>query len=227
MYGADASGLLAPAHATPLIWRRTMTTPGPSVHHPPHPALPYLLSAHGLAPGRALVLGASAGADALWLTANGWTVTVVDASAAAGQRLRDTASTRGIRSGLRVVQRDLTAGIPSETFELVYALQFWTARVEDRAAVLRRAAAHMGIGGHLVIIDREPARTSQQAYDAIGLDGDWESVPFAPGHHPSTQVPESRIGFEDSITIARRIREAAFSARAEADNHRHRHPHHL
>ena len=201
-----------------------MTAPAPSDLHQPHPALADLMSAHGLTPGNALVLGASAGQDALWLATSGWTVTVVDASIAAGQRLRDDASARGIHSGLRVVQRDLTASIPSETFDLVYALHFWTSREEDRALVLRRAAALMGIGGHLVIIDREPIRSPQQAYTAIGLDDEWEALPLGPHRLPSTPMAGPSREPEDSITITRRVRETAFSARAEADIHRRRHP---
>lgn len=193
-----------------------MTNPDTATPVHPHPALPKLVTSRGLAPGRALVLGAGE-ADALWLAVHGWTVTVVDTSSASGHLL-DAASARGCRSRVRVLPRDPGAGLPAESFELVYARQFRTDREQDRSAVLRRACTLMGTGGHLVVIDEQTTRTPQPVYDTIGLDDDWEPLPLAASS-------SARAGASDeAVTIARRVREPAFSARAEADNHRRQHP---
>ena len=59
----------------------------------PNPAL--VDEAAGLAPGRALDIGAGEGGDAIWLAARGWTVTAVDIAETACERGRQAAEGAG------------------------------------------------------------------------------------------------------------------------------------
>lgn len=49
-----------------------------------------------LTPGRALDVGCGEGADAIWLTRNGWSVTAIDVSAVAVDRAREAAVNEGV-----------------------------------------------------------------------------------------------------------------------------------
>jgi SAM-dependent methyltransferase len=61
-----------------------------------------------LPPGRALDLACGAGRNALWLAANGWSVTAVDGASSAIRILRDRASARKLQIDARVA--DLEQG---------------------------------------------------------------------------------------------------------------------
>ncbi len=111
-----------------------------------------------LAPGRAVDLGCGEGADAVWLAAHGWHVTAVDASATAIDRGRSAADAAGLGAdaggpGIDWVVADLGSWEPPTGVDLVTAF-FLHSSLEgfDRTAVLRRAAAAVAPGGHLLVV---------------------------------------------------------------------------
>jgi tellurite methyltransferase len=59
-------------------------------------------TAKKLAPGKALDLACGTGRNALWLAAQGWSVTAVDSSPAAIEILRSRAAERGVSMNIRI-----------------------------------------------------------------------------------------------------------------------------
>ncbi|MFJ2833763.1 MULTISPECIES: class I SAM-dependent methyltransferase [Nocardia] len=105
----------------------------------------------GLTPGTALDLGCGEGGDAIWLAKQGWQVTAVDVSATAMERGARHAADAGVR--ITWERHDLQTSFPAGTFDLVSA-QFLHSPVErpdERATILRKAAAAVAPGGVLVI----------------------------------------------------------------------------
>ena len=104
------------------------------------------------APGRALDLGCGEGGDVVWLAKRGWHATGIDISETAIQRARAAAHAAGLTeawANFRVA--DLAALAAEEHFDLVTA-SFLHSPVElPREEILRRAAAHVAPGGHLLI----------------------------------------------------------------------------
>jgi thioredoxin reductase/SAM-dependent methyltransferase len=113
----------------------------------------------GLAPGRALDVGAGEGGDALWLAEHGWSVTANDIS----QRALDRVSAEAGRRGLSVecLRADANAPDPFGTaaFDLVSAHYASIPRTPDGRGIhnLMNAVAP---GGTLLIVshDLEPLR---------------------------------------------------------------------
>ncbi len=69
-----------------------------------------------MVPGRALDVAAGEGRNAVWLVAQGWTVTAIDFSSVAVTRIREIADRRlppGLRGRLDAVVRDATTPLPS------------------------------------------------------------------------------------------------------------------
>ena len=110
-----------------------------------------------LPPGRALDLGCGEGADAVWLAERGWDVVAVDISETALGRAAEAASARGVADHIDFLQLDLSDGFPDGTYDLVSS-QFLHSTVRlDRARILENAAAALGPGGRLVIVDHGSA----------------------------------------------------------------------
>jgi SAM-dependent methyltransferase len=108
----------------------------------------------GLPAGRALDLGCGEGGDAIWLARQGWQVTGVDVSATAIGRARAAATATGVADGaIEFVATDLGrwAG-DADSQDLVTACFFHSPVEVDRSAILRRAAATLAPGGHLLIV---------------------------------------------------------------------------
>ena len=61
-----------------------------------------IATASEMKPGRALDLACGAGRNALWLAEHGWSVTAVDGSPAAIERLRSRAASRGVNVNAQV-----------------------------------------------------------------------------------------------------------------------------
>jgi len=107
----------------------------------------------GLTPGTALDLGCAEGADAIWLAGRGWDVLGVDASRLAVERAHAHAERLGPGRRVRFVQHDLGTDFPPGRFDLVSA-QFLHSPVAipgERERILRRAAAAVAPGGHLLV----------------------------------------------------------------------------
>ena len=108
-----------------------------------------------LVPGTALELGCGQGGDAIWLAAQGWTVTAADISANA----LEIAARHAAEAGVEVTweRHDLAVSQPAGVFDLV-AASFLHSDVElPRARILRAAAASVAAGGTLVIVGHAPS----------------------------------------------------------------------
>jgi SAM-dependent methyltransferase len=104
----------------------------------------------GLAPGRALDLGAGEGRNAVWLAEQGWTVIAVDFSPIGLDKGRQLASARGVEVGW--VEADATTWEPpSATFELV-VVAYLQLPADGRRAAHRHAADAVAPGGRLVVV---------------------------------------------------------------------------
>jgi thioredoxin reductase/SAM-dependent methyltransferase len=110
--------------------------------------------------GRALDLGCGAGADAIWLAQEGWTVTGVDISSAALAQAASAADAAGVGDRIDWLQRDLDGGFPHDglpegAWDLVAAAYLHSPVELQRDQVLRRAAAAVAPGGTLIVIGHE------------------------------------------------------------------------
>lgn len=105
-----------------------------------------------LTPGTAIDLGCGEGGDVLWLAEQGWIAHGLDISPTAVDRARSEASARGLE-GASFTATDLDAWRPEpESADLVTASFFQSEVALDRVSILRRAAAALRPGGHLVTI---------------------------------------------------------------------------
>ena len=126
----------------------------------------------GLAPGRALDVGAGEGGDAIWLAERGWSVTASDISQRALDRVGAEADRRGRR--VECCHEDANALDAFETaaFDLVSAQYAAIPRTPDGRAICNILNA-VAPGGTLLIVshDLEPMRapigttTHSQAFD--------------------------------------------------------------
>lgn len=110
----------------------------------------------GLAPGRALDLGAGEGADACWLAARGWTVDAVDFSQAALDKTDAHVAELGLVGKVRTRRRDLREWAPpAGTYHLVVA-HFLHLDPEALPGVLARSAAATAPGGTFLVVAHHP-----------------------------------------------------------------------
>ena len=170
-----------------------------------------------LTPGTALDLGCGEGADAIWLAERGWQVTAVDISATAMER----GARRATEVGVTIVwdRHDLQASFPAGAFDLVSA-QFLHSPVErpdERAGILRSAAAAVAPGGVLVIGAHAAAPswapsemhahvfpTIEQVLEQLELGPEWQTETAELVHTPSTS-PDGVVGQRvDSVLRLRR-----------------------
>ncbi|MET4096120.1 methyltransferase domain-containing protein [Arthrobacter sp. UYCu712] len=119
----------------------------------PNPQL--LAEAAALPPGRALDLGCGEGADAIWLAAQGWTVTAVDVSAVALERAAAHALESGQTGNIEWVRQDLATWVPERQYELVSA-QFLHSTLMPWQEALQLAAAAVRTGGTLFVVGHHP-----------------------------------------------------------------------
>ena len=106
-----------------------------------------------LEPGRSLDLGCGEGGDSVWLAERGWEVVAVDIAETAISRARDEAATHRIPDGrIAWIVQDLACWQPTDTYDLVSACFLHSPLEFPRRSVLRRAAAAVGLGGHLLLV---------------------------------------------------------------------------
>ncbi len=127
----------------------------------------------GMAPGRALDIGAGEGGDAVWLAEQGWAVTANDISQRGLDRVAGEAQRR--RLNLRCLAADANALDPFEqaSYDLVCAHYASIPRTPDNRAI-QNARAAVAPGGTLLVVghDLEPMRTAidvdahSRAFDA-------------------------------------------------------------
>jgi len=105
-----------------------------------------------LTPGRALDLGSGEGGDAIWLAEQGWTVTGVEISDVALARAAEAAGERGVADRIRWVGADLGSWAPDGEYDLVSGCFFQSPITLSRHDILRRVAAAIVPGGHLLTV---------------------------------------------------------------------------
>jgi SAM-dependent methyltransferase len=140
----------------------------------PPPPNPHLVrETAGLTPGTALDVGCGAGAEAVWLASQGWSVTGADISAVA---LQQAGALAGPRAPIAWVETDLTTWDPGTTFDLVtthYAhpsipqLEFY-----ERVAGWVASGGTLLIVGHLHNGHQHPDEATVTVADIVArLDG--------------------------------------------------------
>jgi SAM-dependent methyltransferase len=103
-----------------------------------------------LPPGQALDLGAGEGRNSLWLARHGWTVTAVDGSSVALDRMRAAADAEGL--SVSPVQADIGDFLRrGDTFDLVVIANIHPSP-EERVVLLRAAVGAVRPGGHLFLV---------------------------------------------------------------------------
>jgi SAM-dependent methyltransferase len=103
-----------------------------------------------LPPGRALDLGAGEGRNSLWLARHEWTVTAVDASSVALDRVGAAAAAEGL--SVSPVQADIGDFLRrGDSFDLVVIANIHPSP-EERAVLLRAAVGAVRPGGHLFLV---------------------------------------------------------------------------
>jgi thioredoxin reductase/SAM-dependent methyltransferase len=113
----------------------------------------------GLAPGRALDVGAGEGGDALWLAEQGWDVTASDVSQRALDRVDDEAKRRGLRVERHHADANALDAYETAAFDLVSAQYASIPRTPDGRGV-RNLLHAVAPGGTLLVVghDLEPMR---------------------------------------------------------------------
>jgi thioredoxin reductase/SAM-dependent methyltransferase len=113
----------------------------------------------GLAPGRALDVGAGEGGDALWLAEQGWSVTANDISQRALDRVGAEARRRGVRVECHRADANAPDAFGTAAFDLVSAQYAAIPRTPDDRGV-RNLLNAVAPGGTLLIVghDLEPMR---------------------------------------------------------------------
>ncbi|WP_375386133.1 class I SAM-dependent methyltransferase [uncultured Microbacterium sp.] len=178
----------------------------------------------GLAPGNALELGCGEGADALWLAAQGWTVTAVDISATALAVGAAQAARDGVADRIRWVQADLATWHPASEFDLVTAAFLHSPVELPREAILRRAATAVAPGGRLVVVghgafppgshhdhdaDTPPLPTADEVLAALDLPAGWVVETNTLVDRPTKWRDGTDVILVDAVLRVRRGREAA------------------
>lgn len=126
----------------------------------------------GLAPGRALDVGAGEGADALWLAEQGWRVTASDISPHALDRTAAQAERRGLPVECLHTDANALDAFQTGAFDLVSAQYASIPRTPDKRGV-RNLLDAVAPGGTLLVVshDLEPMRapvdklTATRPYD--------------------------------------------------------------
>ena len=113
----------------------------------------------GLAPGRALDVGAGEGGDAVWLAEQGWSVTASDISQRALDRVDAEAKRRGLRVECHHADANALDAFEAAAFDLVSAQYASIPRTPDGRGV-RNLLDAVAPGGTLLVVghDLEPMR---------------------------------------------------------------------
>ncbi len=130
----------------------------------------------GLAPGRALDVGAGEGGDAIWLAEQGWRVTASDISQRALDRVQAEAERRGLRVECHHADANALDAFEVGAFDLVSAQYASIPRTPDGRGV-RNLINAVAPGGTLLVVshDLEPMRAP--------IDTLAHSRPFDPDAH--------------------------------------------
>ncbi|MHA6667421.1 SAM-dependent methyltransferase [Homoserinimonas sp. A447] len=176
----------------------------------------------GLTPGTALELGAGEGGDALWLAAQGWTVTAIDISETALAVGAAKGAQEGLAERLDWVQADLATWHPSSEFDLVTAAFLHSPVELPREEILRRAASAVAPGGRLLVVghgafppgsshaehdhDAPPLPTPDEVLESLQLPDGWVVETNALVDRPVTWRDGTTVTLSDTVLRVRRER---------------------
>ena len=176
--------------------------------------------AAGLQPGTALDLGSGEGADVVWLAKQGWRATGIDISANAIARGRDAARAAGLtEEQASFVVSDLSdPSVLDRGYDLVTASFFHSPVELPRTEILRRAAALVNVGGHLLITSHAAAPPwadaaahehrfldAKEELDELDLpEDDWERIVVEHRERAVTSPSGDPATLEDSVVLLRR-----------------------
>ncbi|WP_240372788.1 SAM-dependent methyltransferase [Brevibacterium zhoupengii] len=104
----------------------------------------------GLEPGTALDAGCGAGAEAIWLAAQGWDVTGADVADAALDYAKDRAAAAGVSDQVRWIQADLSSWAPKKQYDLVTT--HYAHPAMPQLDFYERIASWVSPGGTLLIV---------------------------------------------------------------------------
>ena len=148
----------------------------------------------GLAPGRAIDLGAGDGRNAVWLASRGWDVTAVDFSQVAIGRGRALAAVAGAHVMWELA--DLLEWTPGgRSYDLVM-LFFIHLPPDERRDVYTRAAAAVAPGGTLLVVGHDRTNIA----DGVGGPQD-PDVLITPGE-VAAALPGFRIDRAETVRRA-------------------------
>jgi thioredoxin reductase/SAM-dependent methyltransferase len=127
----------------------------------------------GVVPGRALDIGAGEGGDAIWLAQRGWTVTAIDISQRALDRVDGEAKRRRLRVECHHTDANALDAFETKAFDLVSAQYASIPRTPEHRGVCNLLNA-VAPGGTLLVVshDLEPMRAP--------IDTPTHSRPFDP-----------------------------------------------
>lgn len=108
----------------------------------------------GVAPGRALDVGAGEGGDAIWLAEQGWQVTASDISQQALDRVADEGTRRGVEIKGHRTDANALAAFDAAAFDLVTAHYVPIPRTPDRRGV-RNLLEAVAPRGTLLIVSHD------------------------------------------------------------------------
>lgn len=164
--------------------------------------------------GAALELGAGHGGDALWLAAEGWTVTALDVAQTALDRIAAHATEQDLSSRVHTVRRDATTQpLPDGPFDLVFGSFFYA---PGRDNIWRRAAETVTPGGALIIVDHGSSApwswnptahahpTPEQIANALDLGPAWNAELLDTRARMATGPGGQRAEVTDTIVALRR-----------------------
>lgn len=184
-----------------------------------NPNAQLVAEAADLAPGTALDVGCGEGGDVIWLARRGWTVTGADFSAAGLARAARNAEEAGVAAQTDWWQVDARAfDADGRAFTLVTS-QYLHPPEGGMVDVVRRLAAAVAPGGHLLIVGHAPPsgpshddshhtgarrRAMFLAADLLpGLPDAFEPLVVEQRPHPVTREGKT-IEIDDSTLLARR-----------------------
>ncbi|WP_105034560.1 class I SAM-dependent methyltransferase [Cryobacterium aureum] len=129
-------------------WEEHWRQPEVSQMSAPNPHL--LRETNGLTLGTALDAGCGAGAEAVWLAAQGWQVTGADISANALAQAAERAAQASVSDRVTWVEADLTTWQPDGSFDLV--VTNYAHPTIPQLAFYERISRWVAPGGTLVIV---------------------------------------------------------------------------
>ena len=135
----------------------------------------------GLAPGRALDIGAGEGRNSIWLAKSGWRVTALDVSQVGLARAAQRAVAEGVE--IECVTGDWREYVPSDPVDLA-VISFMHPRPAERAVMFGRARDALTPGGHLFTVGVEAGEHGRRG------------PPGADRLYTPERVSEALTGFE-------------------------------